>query len=153
LDVGWPDTNTPTKEWYRENLAALCVKLKAETGARIALLSLPPIGEDMNDRAFARAAEYSRVVKEVAAGQKLRYLPVNETMTRYLRANPPSPKYAYEKLEYTMYRGIIEHHGFGVSYNSIAKKNGFVLLTDFLHLNCTAADMVAALIEGFVREN
>ncbi len=142
----------PSKAWFRENLIALSQKLKSGTHARIALLSLPPIGERLNDTAFKRAAEFSLIIRETAVSEKLVYLPLNEGMTDYLKKTRPTPKYTLNQAQYVMYRGIIDHYGFGVSYDRISRKNGFVLLTDFLHLNCIAAGMVADLIEGFIRD-
>ena len=39
----------PTPERCRENLGAVLGRLKEETDARIALLSLPPLGEDLDE--------------------------------------------------------------------------------------------------------
>jgi acyl-CoA thioesterase-1 len=36
----------PTDQWYRENLTQIVRKLKVSTHAKIALLSIPPIGEN-----------------------------------------------------------------------------------------------------------
>jgi len=47
----------------------------------IALLSLPPIGEEPGNDAYERATEYSRVVKTVARARGVTYLPLHEKMT------------------------------------------------------------------------
>ena len=49
-----------------------------------------------------------------------------------------------------MYTGFARRFLLGASFGEISQKNGFLLVTDYLHLNETGARMVADLIEGFV---
>lgn len=147
-EMGLPQR--PDKEWYRQNLRAVCAKLKANTRARIALLSIPPIGEDRASTPFLRAVQFSAVIRETAAAQKITYLPLNELMAGYLQRHGAAPALDYTNHQYVMYKDIFKHYVLGKSYNEIARANGFLLVTDFLHLNCTAAGMTADLIQGFV---
>ncbi len=148
-EMGLPQK--PDKGWYRQNLRAVCAKLKANTRARIALLSIPPIGEDRASTPFLRAVQFSAVIRETAAAQGITYLPLNELMAGYLERHGAAPALPYEKFEYAMYKGIFQHYVLGDSYDEIARANGFLLVTDFLHLNCTAAGMTADLIQGFLQ--
>lgn len=141
----------PDAAWYRENLSLICARLKKESNAKIALLSLPVIGEDPGHTGFARSREYSAIIKGIAAKEGLAYLPLNETMTAHLKQHPSSPRYGYEKSMYVMYRSIALHCGFGRSWDDVSASNGFTLLSDFLHLSDRGAAMTAQLIEGFVR--
>jgi lysophospholipase L1-like esterase len=141
---------SPTRDWYRENLLKICTELSARTHAKIALLSLPPIGERLDHPAFAASDAYSRVIWEVAASQRLTYLPLHENMTAYLRGQRPHPLYAYREDELLMYIVLGRHVLLRQSYDDISRANGFLLLTDHVHLNSTGAGMVADLIESFV---
>jgi len=141
---------SPSREWYRENLLKICTELSARTHARIALLSLPPIGEKLDHPAFAASETYSQVIREVAAAQRLTYLPLHENMTALLRNRQPHPRYAYRDDERLMYIALARHFLLGQSYDEISQANGFVLLTDHVHLNNTGAGMAAGLIESFV---
>ncbi len=141
----------PTEQWYRENLTEIVRKLKASTHARIALLSIPPIGEDSGDPAFLVAERYSADIREIAAAEDVSYLPLFETMATYLRDHPHTAlPYARGRHTREMYIGIGRHFLLGASFDDISRSNGFVLETDYLHLNATGARMVADLIEGFV---
>lgn len=140
----------PDAAWYRENLSRICARLKKESNAKIALLSLPVIGEDPVHQGFAKSREYSAIIKEIAAKEGLAYLPLNETMIAHLEKNPSSPRYGYEKNMYVMYKSIIMHCGFGRSWDEVSASNGFTLLSDFLHLSDRGAAMTARLIEGFI---
>jgi len=141
----------PTEQWYRENLTEIVRRLKTSTRADIAVLSIPPIGEDPNDPAFLQSERYSGGIKEIAATENVSYLPLFETMAAYLRSHPHTAvPYARGDFERAMYTGIARHFLLGASFDDISRKNGFLLETDYLHLNATGARMVADLIEGFV---
>jgi lysophospholipase L1-like esterase len=144
----------PTEQWYRENLTQIVRKLKASTHARIALLSISPIGEDPADPAFMQAERYGAVIRDVAGTEGVTYLGLFEAMAAYLKNHPnPAPPYTRGGFERAMYTGIARHFLLGASFGDVSGKNGFLLETDYLHLNETGARMVADLIEGFVLNN
>lgn len=144
----------PDSEWFRENLAAICNRLKAGTRARIALLSLPPMGEEPGSEAYRRAAEYSRIIKETAAAQHVDYLPLNETMTLGIEARGKIPGVLYRgDPEFAMYRVLARHYLLRESYDDISESNDFLYLTDLLHLNTRGASAAAGLIEGYITRN
>jgi lysophospholipase L1-like esterase len=144
----------PTKLLYRTHLSEIGERLKAKTSAQIAFLSLPPIGEERDNRAYKQAEEYSRVVQQVARGLGVTYLPLFETMDHYLEQHTDRHPVSYDdRPRYVMYEGIFLHYVFGTSYDDIARRNGFLLLTDHLHLNHSGAEMAADLAEGFVSGN
>jgi len=141
----------PDSAWFRANLAAICARLKSKTHARIALLSLPPMGEEPGSEAYRRAAEYSRIIKETAAAQNVDYLPLNESMTRGIEARGKIPGVLYRgDPEFTMYRVLARHYLLRESYDDISARHGFLYLTDLLHLNTRGATLAADLIEGYV---
>ena len=143
----------PTRPWYLENLRQICTVLKSRTHAKIALLSLPPMGEAPGSSGWNQSLEFSKMIRVEAAHQGVAYLPLNETMTRYLSTMRHRPKYTdvsgYLPI---MYKGVFYHFVMGKSFDAISEANGFLLVTDFLHLNGHGASMAADLIEGFVRE-
>ena len=141
----------PTAEWFRENLIGICSQLKSKTGAKIALISLPPIGEDLRHAAYTRTASYSTIIRDVASREGIAYLPLHEAITDYLKEQKHRPKLTYDgEWKSVMYKSIFLHIIFGRSFDKISSYNGFLIVTDFLHLNSRGAEMVANLIEGFV---
>jgi lysophospholipase L1-like esterase len=140
----------PDRAWYRENMKEICRKLKSVTRAHIALISLPPMGEDRNDAAYRLAAEYSVIIKEVAREEKVGYLPLNESMNEFLKGRKLPLPHDFKETETLMYKAIVQHYLLRQSYDEISTSNGFMVLSDFLHLNCTGAGMVADLVENFV---
>ena len=140
----------PDRGWYRENLQLLIQKLKAGTHARIAVFSLPPIGEERESVAYKRAQEYSTIVKEVALAEKITYLPLNERMDEIIAKRKMKNTPVYDENMYLMFKGIVQHYLFGQSYDEIASSNNYMFITDTLHLNCVGAAMMADMIEEFV---
>ncbi|MCU0844690.1 MAG: SGNH/GDSL hydrolase family protein [Spirochaetes bacterium] len=142
----------PEKAWFAKNLAEICRRLKNETPARIALMSIPPIGESPESPSFRASIEYSTVIRDTARREGCAYLPLNERMVAYLKANPRPVLHPYSELQSLMYVGIFKHLILRKSFDEIAEGNGFQLLTDFLHLNGRGAGMISELILEFIGE-
>ncbi len=152
----------PDKEWYRDNLEKLVNTLKSKTNARIALLSLPPIGEEPGNDAYERATEYSRVVKNVAGAKGVTYMPLHEKMTVVIESkdvacNVPTVDTAATvsyngTTEPAMYMALARHYLLGKSFDEISEINGFVYLADLLHLNSRGAGEIADMVQGFLTD-
>ena len=138
----------PDKQWYRENLEKTIVLLKENTTAKIAVLSLPPLGEDSDAEVFKQAKIYSDIIKEIAEENAVSYLPVNEKMAQFLSEHPSNPKYPFEHT--VIKEVVVQHFLFKKSFDVISKNYGFSLLTDNIHLNSEGAKIIADLIEEFI---
>ncbi|MHA1903297.1 MAG: SGNH/GDSL hydrolase family protein [Candidatus Thorarchaeota archaeon] len=140
----------PSHDWFRENLQILINRLKSETHARIALLSIPPLGEDPNHPAFAQSTEYSKTVEEVSRETNVTYLPLHEKMIERLSNNAGMPNSSFEKAHFSIVKATYKHYLLRRSWNRIAKEGGFQLLVDHIHLNREGAIIAAELVEGFI---
>jgi len=144
----------PTREWFEENLRAIVQRLQAGTEARIGLLSLAVIGEDLEHVANRRVAEYSGVIRRVAAQSGVGYLPLHERMVDYLREHEAERASLPPRLEYR--DGLVNIgtavalHASGMSWDEISRRNGLLVTTDCLHLNSVGAGMIADLIEAWL---
>jgi lysophospholipase L1-like esterase len=144
----------PTIEWYEENLQEIVVRLKAETGAKLALLSLSPIGEDLAHEANRKVEQYNKVVRRIAHDEEIDYLPLHEEMIAYLlthegdRAQLPAMLEYRDGLHNTA--NALGLHSTGLSWDEVSRRNGLLLLTDTLHLNSIGAGIVADLIEAWL---
>jgi len=141
----------PDSGWYRESLISLVKKLKTETNAQIALLSIPTIGEESNHPAFIRSSEYSNIVHEVAEETNISYLPLHERMVEFLHDTPGSATYPYEKSYIGFLKAVINRYLLKKSWDNIARSSGFSLHVDYLHLNTAGARMIADLIGEFIQ--
>lgn len=143
-------TGTPDVGQYRQNLTAIVRRLKTETSARIALLSLPPMSEDLTHEANRQADFYSKIIQEIAEAEGVTYLPLRERMKADLAANPSQPRIRFEETVSTVFVAALLRHGLGWDYDRIAARYGNRLLTDTLHLNHRGAARVAEVVEEFV---
>ncbi|OLS29829.1 MAG: hypothetical protein ThorAB25_14020 [Candidatus Thorarchaeota archaeon AB_25] len=141
----------PDSDWFRASLISLVKELKTKTNAKIALLSIPTIGEDSNHPAFFRSSEYSIIVQDVAKELNVTYLPLHERMVEFLQETPGRATYPYEKYYIAIFKGIINRYLLRKSWDEIARRSGFSLHVDYLHLNTAGARMIADLICGFIQ--
>ena len=150
----WQLPQAPDRMWFRENLTKIVMRLQKETRARIALLSLPPITEKIGHPGYLQARAYSAVIREIAQERQLAYLPLNEILTFAIEGEIRENALVFKGPERTLlYKAIVSHYLLGRSWDSIALKNGFIFLTDFIHLNAKGAGIAADLIDAFIRHN
>jgi lysophospholipase L1-like esterase len=146
----------PTLEWYERNLETIVRRLKTETSARLALLSLAVIGEDLEHEANDKVILYNKSIRRIAHDEGIAYLPLHERMVAYLRSHEAERALLPPRLEYR--DGLhntgqaLALHATGVSWDEVSRRNGLLLTTDCLHLNSTGAGMIAALIEGWLTQ-
>jgi lysophospholipase L1-like esterase len=143
-------TTRPTIDWYRENLTAIAKRLTTETSAKVALLSLPVLGQELGSESVLRSAQYSAVVKEIAESCDVTYLPLNETQTAHLRAGGHTPGIAFRDGRALSARAATQHFVLGRSFDSISRRRGLELTTDMIHQNTRGATIIADLIAEFL---
>jgi len=148
--IGTNDANASLSEKNRARYMKE-MALPEEPNAEVAILSLPPIGEDIKHIAYQRTKEYSGIIQNVANKNNVDYLPLHEKITKYLLAEDFHPKLSYDNgFRWIMIKGIFSHLLLGTSFDKIAANNGFLIVTDFLHLNSRGAKMTADLIENWI---
>jgi len=140
----------PDKTWFSENLQKLVMRLQDETSAKIALLSIPPIGEVTNHLAFRISSEYAKSIQEVANVTGVAYLPLYEEMLHFLKEYSGEPTHSFEKSKIGMIIACTKRYLLGKDWDSIGQEAGFQLHIDYLHLNTNGALIVADLIEHFI---
>ena len=141
----------PAIGWYSGNLQRIVGRLKSETSARIALLSLPPLGNATGGRWQDLLAPYNAIIHDVAARAELPVLPAHERIAGLIReSQPPAPWDGTRKL---MGAAILRRVLLRRSWDAIAHRHGFTATTDGVHLNEPAAAQIAALVEQFVLDN
>ncbi len=142
----------PDKDWYRESLQKIVTTLQDRTQAKIALISIPPIGEDPNHSAFRISSDYCVPIKEIASSSGVVYLPFHEKMVEFLMNHPGNPAYQMKWLKIEMFFACFKRYILRKDWNSIGESRGFQLHIDYLHLNTRAASMLTDMIQEFVEE-
>ncbi|MEU7900746.1 GDSL-type esterase/lipase family protein [Nonomuraea sp. NPDC049152] len=127
---------------YRDNLAAIIDRLKSRTTARIALMSLPPLGEDLDTAINGKLAGYNAAIKEIAHQAQVDYLPVHERLADHLRPQGGRQPYAFSfPLAFAV---AAQHYLLRRGWDEIARAGGREFLVDHVHLS----DRGAAIITG-----
>ena len=140
----------PSPATFRRHLTALVRRLHAETPARVALISLPPLGEDLGNDFNRRAGEYSAIIREVAAAEGVAYLPLREQLVAELRARPGRAQADFGQTIRLIRLAMLRHYLLGHSWDRIAASHGHRFLTDNLHLNGPAAAILGDLVASWV---
>jgi lysophospholipase L1-like esterase len=140
--------------WYTTNLSEIIRRIKLWTNAKIGLLSIPVIGEDLHSPAIQVVKKYNIAVRQIAAQEKISYLPVFERQVKYLkttRTKPEGKAYVHFMLmtgELVAARGL-----FHVDYETFSRRKGYHLVTDGVHFNQQGAKLIAEEIEKWLRAN
>ena len=147
----------PTLDQYRHNMRSIIGQLKANTHARLALCSLPVMGEDLTTLPNQRVREFNATLKELAEQGGATYIPIYETEANFLniqqqRERVPGKPYhgnAAESLRLGFLANL-NHYLLGRSYDAVSHLNGMALKIDHLHSNSQEAALIADQIEGFL---
>ena len=138
----------PSPAWFEDNLAAVVERLRAETDARVALLTLPVLGQDLDGPAAEASASYSRTVAGVAAAHGVACLPLHDRQVDELRrlGAPPVP---YEEATPARIIGdLLRQAVLRRSVDDIARRRGLALTVDHVHQNSRGAGLIAEVIDA-----
>ncbi|MDG4791179.1 GDSL-type esterase/lipase family protein [Micromonospora sp. WMMD1102] len=129
---------------YRENLDAIVERVKSRTTARIALLSLPPLGEDLDAALNRKLTAYNTVIRETAARAQVDYLPVHEQLADLLRQRGGDPA-PYDFSFLLAFGAAAQHYLFGQSWDEVSRNGGRELHVDHIHLNDRGGAIITEL--------
>lgn len=138
----------PNKEFFKNNLEDILERIQKETKAKIAILSLPVIGEHLESKINRKAGEYSGIIKELAKKYKAAYLPLHETQRQFLKKINDRNPTAYMKKHVLKIISLMINR----SFDKIAELNGNYLTYDGLHETSHGAAMIEDLISGFLEK-
>jgi len=143
----WNLPQKPTKEWFEQNYRQLVAILKTKTQARIVLISLPPLGENIESLPFKLTMEYSAIIRDIAKKEKLGYIGLNEILTRDLIREGKRDVAPYTTGLWFMYSAILQHYLFGRDWDAISDSRGLTYMTDNIHLNGKGGRILAAAMK------
>ena len=136
---------------FHANMDAILRRLRAETGARIAMFSITPYGERLDSAANRAQAPYNAALEDLATAHEVTYLPLNETMGAILQRRPsasePQPPPG-PQIDAAVRRFVGRR-----SWDEIAAANGLRLLTDHIHLSDQGATVVADLATHWLAQD
>ena len=140
----------PDREGYRDALHAVVQRLKTETTASVALVTLPIMGVRRDEPAWSQAASYSELVRELARTEGVAVLDLHAAMVARLGAFDGAASPPFSSMLSVMFRAILRRTLLGSEFTRIGHANGFRLLADHLHLDEEGAALVCGLIVPWV---
>lgn len=149
----WNLPQKPTKEWFEQNYHKLVSILKTKTQAKIVLISLPPLGENIDSLPFKLSMEYSAIIKDIAKKEKLGYIGLNEILTRDLIREGKRDVAPYTTGLWFMYSAILQHYLFGRDWDEISDSRGLTYTPDNIHINGKGGRILAAAIKEILISN
>ncbi|MEJ2739042.1 MAG: SGNH/GDSL hydrolase family protein [Dehalococcoidia bacterium] len=143
----------PSAQLYHENMLQIVKTLKEKTSAKIALVSIPPLGEDLDSQPNGRIREYNEFLNEITNEEQVSYLPVYEKQEEYLKSNLQTTGRPFKGGILPSLELLVRHFILGQSFDTISRKKGYLLLTDGIHMNSRGAAFIADEVESFLRMN
>jgi len=145
----------PDLEWFEENLRLLVGQLREKSEARIALMTLAPIGEDSRAPIASLVGECNEIIARVAEDLDVEFLPLHDRLAALLDAGSRAQQHRYAPGTRSTIRMVgagALHYLLGMSWDRIAERRGLTLTIDLVHLNDRAGRVVAELVEEFALE-
>jgi acyl-CoA thioesterase-1 len=128
---------------YSRNLDSIIGRLR---NTHVAILSIPPLGEDLDGDINRRVVRWNTAVREIAARYMVTYLPLFETIAAEL-TRPGKPfKLRMGLMIAAHFRRSLLHQ----SFDEIAAINGFTIQTDQIHLSDRGAKIIATLVASWL---
>lgn len=137
---------------FRRNVDTILGRLRRETSARVAVLSLTPHGERLDSAANRAQRPYNAALRELAAVHGAAYLPLRETMAALLARRPGRPAAEPPAGFGPLLDAAVQRYVGRRSFDDIAAANGLVLLSDHIHLSDRGAAVVADLVGEWLAE-
>ena len=146
----------PTLEKYKEHLNELIEKIGIQS--KIAICTLPPIGENVNSEVNKHVNLFNDYIKLIANQKNLSLLPVSNALWSEInsRTYPIKLDFNSKAMPLMMKRilgGIFHHYLFKKSWNDISRAKGQWILFDQIHLNERGAEIVYKLAKDFIAKS
>ena len=145
----------PSFEKYKEQLVELIDKIGLSS--KVALCTLPPIGENKDSLVNQHVKKFNDYIKLVADDKNLSLLPVSDSLWTEIKSRSYQLKSDYNSKSFPLLRrvfgGIFHHYLLKQSWNDIAKAKGQWILFDQIHLNERGAEIVFELAKKFISKS
>ena len=132
------------------NITEVIHYLQEHTQAKIALCSIPPLGEGLSSSPMQLVRLYNAALRKVARKEGAAYLPVFEQLTAYLAAVNGNGGRVYNGSVFLTVEFVMRHVITRETFDRYSARKGFALMTDGVHLNRLGASIVAREIEKYL---
>jgi lysophospholipase L1-like esterase len=151
---GLPDE--PTTQRFRDNLSLITRTLRQETGARIALSSLAPVGEDphsvdaVQSRLNDLYAAYNGAIREVSSRERTDYIGFDEAFRDELERSKTAKPFTRFSFP-SFYRNyLVREMILRRSFDEISRGNRWEFHIDGIHLNTRGGRILTEAVQRFL---
>lgn len=140
----------PTHAWFAACLEAIVARLRRDTDAKIALLSLPALGQVLDAAPMRAATRYSATIADIAEATGVDYVPLHERQLAELRSHAVA-QVPYRELTAARYVGtVLQQRLLRRSLDAMSRRRGLALTTDHIHQNTRGAELIAEHIDAWL---
>ncbi len=140
----------PNIEWYLENIEKITTLLKSKTKAKIVLISIPILGEDLKNIANKTVDKYNEKIKEYSLQNKIAYIDLYQKMFSFLLENSVKNVRPLSLGLGLIFKAFLRRYILFQDWNTISQKHQLLLTTDFIHLNTTSGKMLAEMVKNHI---
>jgi len=141
---------TPSTEWFEEQIEIFIKKIKENTSAKIAITTLPWLGEQEHASIIDVVKSHNNIIKRVAIKYDLTILDLFSKFSKQINSNYSVPYTTSELRRFRGLRAVILHYVFGWSWTKIGAKYNLKLLCDHIHLNERGGYLMENLVKEFL---
>ena len=143
----------PSMDWYEKELESMIQYMKSHSHAKIAISTLPWIGERASDDIIGVVKEFNNIIKKMASKYDLILIDFFNHLSQFIGDNGSSDPYETTQWRtIRVLRAIILRYVFGQNWNRIGKKYNLKALCDHIHLNEDAGMILENEIREFLDE-
>ena len=140
----------PSIEWFEEQIEIFVDKIKKNTSARIAITTLPWLGEQEDASIMNVIKSHNKIIKAIAVKYDLFILDLFSKFKEQIGNNDSIPYTTSELRRLRGLRAVVLYYIFGWSWTKIGEKYKLQLLCDHIHLNEKGGFLMQTLVKEFL---
>ena len=140
----------PSIDWFEEQIEIFVKEVKAKTSAKIAITTLPWLGEQEDASIISVIKNHNKIIKRIALKYDLSILDLFSKFKEQINENDSVPYNTSELRRLRGLRAVILYYVFGWSWNRIGKKYKLQLLCDHIHLNERGGRLMENMVKKFL---
>ena len=141
---------TPSIDWFEEQINIFVNQIKKNTSAKIAITTLPWLGEQENAAIINVIKDHNKIIKRIALKYDLSIIDLFSKFKEQINQNDSVPYTTSELRRLRGLRAVILYYVFGWSWDRIGKKYKLQLLCDHIHLNERGGSLIENLVKKFL---
>ncbi len=140
----------PSIEWFEEQIEIFVDKIKKNTSAKIAITTLPWLGEQEDASIMNVIKSHNKIIKAIAVKYDLFILDLFSKFKEQIDSNDSIPYTTSELRRLRGLRAVVLYYIFGWSWTKIGEKYKLQLLCDHIHLNEKGGFLMQTLVKEFL---